>query len=100
MGAADARLEHASAPYRDAAFLRRIVYGDGLGESTDASQLEVDDLARLHLDGGQRITAVANGFVEADGCLQALLEHGMVVEIVVPQRLLDHEQIESVKGDD
>jgi hypothetical protein len=76
--AADARLEHAAAPDGNAALLRRVVHGDGLRESAHAAQLDVDDLARLHLDGGQRVAAVADGLVKADGRVEALLQHGVV----------------------
>src|ERR1700723_977120 len=97
MGAADARLEHTAAPDWDAALLGRVVDGDGFGKSPHAAKLDVDDLAGLHLDGGQSVTAVVNGFVEADGGLQALLQQGVVEEVVVPEGLLDHEQVEGVE---
>src|SRR5208282_4972712 len=89
--AADAGLEHAAAPDGDAALECGVVHGDRLGESTYAPQLDVDDPARLHLDGGQSIAPVVNGFVEADGSIEASLQHGVEVEVVVPERLLDHE---------
>ncbi len=96
--APDARLQHAAAPHGNAAFLRRIVHRDGFGKSAHAAELDVDDLARLHLDRRQRIATVANGFIEADRRIRALLQHGVVVEVVVPEWLLDHEQIKLIEG--
>ena len=39
----------------------------------------------------QRIAAVAYRFIETDWRLQSLLKHGVVIEIVVPQWLFDHQ---------
>ena len=98
--AADAGLEHAAAPDRDAALFGGVVDGDGLGEAADAADLDVDDAAGLHVDGGECVAAVANGFVETDAGVEALLQHGVEVEVVVPERLLDHEQVELVPAGD
>src|ERR1700677_754711 len=56
MGAADARLEHAPAPYWNPALLGRVVNGDGFRKTSHAAQLDVDDLAGLHLDSRQSVT--------------------------------------------
>ncbi len=37
-------------------------------------------------------------FVQADGGIQTLLQHGVKVEVVRPQRLLDHEQLELIEA--
>ena len=74
------------------------MYGDGLAEAAHTTDLDVDDAAGLHVDGSERVAAIADGFVETDSGLEALLQHGMEVEVVVPERLLDHEQIELVPG--
>ena len=44
-----------------------------------------------------RIAGVVDGFVQADRGPQLLLQAGVVVDVVVPQRLLDHQQIELVE---
>ncbi len=98
MGASDAAFEHTAAPDGDAFFLGGIVDGYGLTESSDAAVFDVDDAAGLHINGGQRITAVADGFIQADGRSDAFLQHGVVVEVVVPERLLDHEQVEGIES--
>jgi len=59
-------LEHAAAPDGDAALERRIVHGDGLGESADAAELDIDDLAGLHFDGGESVAAIVNRLIETD----------------------------------
>ena len=96
VGAADAGLEHAAAPDGDAELLGDVVDGDGFGEAADAAYLDVDDLAAAEFEGGARVAAVADALVEADAGLDAALQHGVEVEVVVPERLLDHEQIELV----
>src|SRR5579859_1801921 len=45
VGATDTRLEHAAAPDRDGAFISRVVDGDSLGKTADATELDVDDAA-------------------------------------------------------
>ncbi len=100
MGTPDAGLQHAAAPHRDASLCRRIVDRDSLAEATHTAHLDVDDLAGLHVDGCQRVTAVTDRFVEANGCRNAFLQHGMEVKIVVPERLLNHQQFKLVPAGD
>jgi hypothetical protein len=96
VGTADAGLEHAAAPDGDPTLGRRVMDGDGLGEASYATDFDVDDAAGVHVDGGEGVAAVAYGFVEADRGVEALLQHGVEVEVVVPEGLLDHEQFELV----
>src|SRR5215469_764613 len=96
VGPAYAGLKHAATPHRNAALLRRIVDGDRLTEAADPADLDVDDLARAHIDSRKRVAAIADGFVKADRCLDALLQHGVEVEVVVPEGLLNHQQAELV----
>ena len=42
---ADARFQHAAAPYRNARRLRHVVHALGFGESAHAPQLDIDDAA-------------------------------------------------------
>ncbi len=39
----------------------------------------------------------ADTFIEADGCLDLSLQDGMIENIVVGERLLDHHQVKFVK---
>ena len=43
-----------------------VMHGDCLAEATDTADLDVDDAAGLHGDGGERVAAIADGFVETD----------------------------------
>ena len=52
MRSADACLEHSATPDRDCALFCNVVNGDGLAEAADATDLNVDDAAGLHGDGG------------------------------------------------
>src|SRR5258708_37383533 len=74
--------------------------GDRLAEAADAADLDVDDAAGLHIDGGEGVAPVANRFVQTNVRFEAFLQHGAKVEVVVPERLLDHEQIELVPAGD
>ena len=51
MRAANARLEHASAPHRNSGRLRDIVYALGFGETSHAAEFDIDDSTRVHRDG-------------------------------------------------
>ena len=72
------------------------MYRNRLGEAAYPTHLDVEDAARLHVDGSQRVPPVADRLVQADCRLQPLLQHRVEVEIVVPQWLLDHQQLEPV----
>ena len=74
--------------------------GDRFAKAADAANLDVDDAAGLHIDRGEGVAPVADGFVEADVRSEAFLQHGVKVEVVVPERLLDHEQVELVPAGD
>jgi len=43
------------------------------------------------------VVRAANGFVQADGRLQARLQLGVVDDVVVRERLLDHHQVKIVQ---
>ena len=43
------------------------------------------------------VARAADGFVEADRGLQPLLQAGVEVEVVAPQGLLDHQQLEGLE---
>src|SRR3974390_1459291 len=71
---------------------------NGSGNPADAADLDVDDAAGTQLQRGFGIPRTSNGLVEADGSLDGLLQPRVEIEGVVPQRLLDHKQLESVEG--
>src|ERR1019366_3304899 len=97
VGAPDAGLQHAAAPDRDAGGLGDIVHAFSLAESGDAAELDVDDAAGAQLDGLLGVARGANALVEADGGLELRLERGVIDDVVVIQRLLDHHQVKIVQ---
>ena len=77
-GAADARLEHAAVPHRDAVRGAQIVQPDRLGEAADAARLDVDDAAGA---GGDRLARDADRLdrlVEADRRRQPPLQRRVI----------------------
>jgi hypothetical protein len=66
-------------------------------EASDAPNLDIDDAARADLDGLGSMTGVANGFVQTNCSTQFRLQLGVIEDIVVPQGLLNHQQIELVE---
>src|SRR5689334_6504066 len=97
VGTADACLQHATAPDRDTTAMGRVVHSNCFIKPAHASDLDVDNPARAQRNRGLCVAAAMNGFVETDGSRKLLLQLGMEIEIVMPQRLLDHEQIEAVE---
>jgi len=49
-------------------------------------------------DGGERVSSISNRLVKTDRRIEPLLQHGVVIEVVVPEGLLDHQQVERIKG--
>src|SRR6478609_5687828 len=97
MRAANAGLQHAAAPYGNAAAMGHVMDRDGFTEAAHAANFDIDDLARPQFQGSLRIAPTVDGFIQADARLQLLLQAGMKIKIVVPERLLDHQQVERVK---
>src|ERR1700733_2401637 len=95
--AADAGFQHASAPDRNRFLLAKIVDAAGYGVSADAAQLHIDDFAGADFDGGAGVLDVMDAFVEADRSFELALQRGVGIDVVVPQRLLDHDQVEGVE---
>ena len=68
-----------------------------LAEPAHASHFDIDDAAgsRFHCCG--RDPRINNRLIQADGGSQFLLQPRMIVDVVIPQRLLDHQQVELVE---
>jgi hypothetical protein len=97
VSAADAGFEHAAAPDGDGFFLAEIVNAARGGVAADAAELDIDDLAGADFDGGASVLEIVNAFVEADGSLKVALKFGVGVDVVVAERLLDHDEEEIVE---
>src|SRR5689334_18293797 len=97
MRAANAAFQHASAPDRNIVLPSNVVHSHGFTETADAADLDIDDAAGAQFNGSTRVAARVNRLIEADAGLELPLQLGMKVEIVMPERLLDHEQAELVE---
>src|SRR6478736_2138091 len=74
-----------------------VVDCDGLTESANATDFHVNNFASAKLQGGLRISPAVNRFVKTDAGLQLFLQPRVKVKIIMPERLLDHQQVESIK---
>ena len=63
-------------------------------EPADPARLDVDDAARAGGDRVARDAARLDRLVEADRRLQPPLQHRVIGDVVVIERLLDHHQVE------
>src|SRR5882672_5608418 len=97
VGAAHAGFQHAAAPDRDVPSFGGVVDGNGFAHTPHPSGLDVEYAAGVEGEGELGIAGMPDGFVEAEFGLQLFLELCVVVDIVVPERLLDHEQVELVE---
>ena len=74
-----------------------VVQPDRLAETAEAPWLDVDDPARAGCDGRLAEPYGLDGLIQTDRRLQTLLQHGVIGNIVVVERLLDHHQSESIQ---
>src|SRR5271170_1176085 len=95
--AADAGFQHASAPHGDGFLLAEIVNPVCGGVAANAAQFHIDDFAGAGFDGGAGVLDVVDALVEADGRFQLALQRGVRIDVVVAQRLFDHDQVEGVE---
>ena len=97
MSAADAGFEHASTPHRQFVGLAEIVNLLGLAKSSHAADFDIHDPTSSGFDGSGTIAGVTNGFIEADRSAQFTLKPRVVIDVIVPERLFDHEQVELIE---
>ena len=69
----------------------------GLQEAAHAASFDVDHSARAEADRGPRVVRGADRLVEADRGVDPALQRGVVEEVVVAERLFDHQQLEGVE---
>ena len=90
--AADAALQHPAAPDRHGVAPAEVVDRQRLGEAAHPARLDVDDAAGAQ---GQHVLGrggVRDRFVETDRRFQAVLQLRVPAEVVLRERLLDHQQ--------
>ena len=94
---ADPRFVHAPRPDPDAAPRRVVGDPHRLEQAADPSLFHVDDAAGADRDGRGRVGEAVDGLVEANRRLHRSLKRGMLDDVAVGQRLLDHHQVELVE---
>src|ERR1035441_9158721 len=97
LGASDASLQHSATPDGNIVGLAKVVDLQRFGESAHAADLDVDDAAGAGFNREGGAAHADDRFVEADRGAQFLLQARVVVDVVVPQRLLNHQQVELVE---
>src|SRR5882724_764334 len=97
VGAAHAGFQHAAAPDRDVPSFGGVVDGNGFAHTPHPSGLDVEYAAGIEGEGELGIAGMPDGFVEAEFGLQLFLELCVVVDIVVPEWLLNHEELELIE---
>src|ERR1700691_2785957 len=76
---------------------RDIVHFLHLAESAHAPDLYIENAAGADLKCEIRVAGIQNRFIQANRRLECLLQPCMKIDLVVPQRLLDHEQMEGIE---
>ncbi len=61
--------------------------------AADAAEFYVDDAASAQFDCGARVFDVVNAFVETNWRFELALQRDVRINIVVAERLLDHDQV-------
>src|SRR5271170_5460922 len=97
MRAADAGFQHASAPHGDGFLLAEIVDAAGGSVAADAAELHIDNFAGADFDGGAGVLDIVDALVQANGSFELALQRGVGIDVVVAQRLFDHDQVEGVE---
>src|ERR1700757_1166293 len=97
MRSSNSGFEHASAPYGDALRLAEVVDRQRFAETAHAADFDVDDSAGSRFHSGSSYTGAFDRFVQAYCGAQFLLQARVIVDVVIPQRLLDHEEIELIE---
>src|SRR5690348_520762 len=97
MRAAEAAFQHAAAPDWNIVLPGNVVNSHGFTEATYTPDFDIDDAAGAQLNSGTGITAGVNRLIETDAGLELALQLGMKVKIVMPERLLNHQQAELIE---
>jgi len=66
-------------------------------KSSHAPYFDIDDSACASFDCLGCIALMVNGFIETDCGAHLFLQASMVVDVIVPQRLLNHEKVELIE---
>src|SRR6266446_29533 len=95
--APDSGLQHTAAPHGNGIRLAKVVNLLRHRVTANASQLDVNNFAGPQRDGRLRMLQRVNAFIQANRRLQLFLQLHVTVQVVPPERLLDHHQVISLK---
>ena len=70
---------------------------EALAQPADASWLDVDDAAGLHLDSVTGMARRDHAFVQANRGFELRLQLAMVPDVIFEERLFDQQQVEIVQ---
>ncbi len=90
--ATDAGFQHTATPDRDGFGLAEIVDSARGGVTANAAESHIDDFAGGDFNGGAGVFDIVDAFVETDRRFELALQGGVGVDIVIAERLLDHDE--------
>src|SRR5258708_10902594 len=93
MRPADPRFQHPTAPHREFLRLAHVVDLLCFGEPPYSPDFDIDNSASATLDGKRCTTRMNDRLVKADCSAQLSLQAGVVINFVVPNWVLYHDQI-------
>ena len=97
MSTSHSRFQHPAAPHGDIVLQGNVVNLDRFAETTHTAHLDIENPASSGLQRKIGVARIENRFVQTDCRLDRFLQAGMKIDFVIPERLLDHQQIEGVK---
>src|SRR5690348_12310672 len=98
MSASNARLQHSAAPYGHASRVAELMNRQRLRISANSSNFDIDHPATSEVERVFGPPGIGDAFVETNWRGQLCLQLRVIHEIVVIQRLLDHEQTEFIES--
>ena len=88
----DTIIHHTAAPGEYTTFTGKLLDAARFRQATDACDFDIDDLAAAKLDSASGIIDAVDTFIEADRCLDRLLQMAVIDNVIRCKRLLDHEK--------
>src|SRR5579863_2350942 len=98
MRAADPGFQHPATPDRNLLLPANVVNLARFGEAADPADFDIDNAAGSGFQSNRRRASADDGLVEAKRSAQFSLQAGMIENVIVPERLLNHQQVELIEG--
>src|SRR5258706_14436530 len=96
MSPPDSGFQHPSAPYWNSMIKADIMQSAGLLMPADPAEFDVDNLARADLDSFPGIIGGMDRFIEANRRPDLFLKLGVIDDVFIVQRLLEHHDVVAV----